>query len=69
MWRILKVILGRSPSRQQLKMIYREVEGLLAILMEHRYPYSFDSDYVCSTDLFDECVCPYCMSIAGDLYL
>ena len=68
MWRILKVILVRSPSRQQLQMIYREVEGLLGILMKHRYPFGFDSDYICSTDLFDECVCPYCMSLAGDLY-
>ena len=68
MWRILKVILGRSPSRQQLQMIYRAVEGLLGILMKHRYPFGFDSNIICNNELDSDCVCPYCMSLAGDLY-
>ena len=41
--------------------LYGIAESVLALLMQLGEPFAFDSDLVCSINLFDECVCPNCI--------
>ena len=41
--------------------LYGIAESVLALLMKLGEPFAFDSDLICSINLFDECFCPNCI--------
>ena len=41
--------------------LYGIAESVLALLMQLGEPFAFDSDLICSINLFDECFCPNCI--------
>tara|TARA_B100000925_G_scaffold276922_1_gene244446 strand:+ start:3474 stop:3644 length:171 start_codon:yes stop_codon:yes gene_type:complete len=48
-------------SSKQWNIISGAVQELLWVLMDDGHPFAFDSDLMCGSELFMDCVCPVCL--------
>tara|TARA_B100000029_G_scaffold415917_1_gene419904 strand:- start:1613 stop:1813 length:201 start_codon:yes stop_codon:yes gene_type:complete len=55
---LIKKLVGDNPDQDQLNYIHQEVESLLHYLMHKDWAVQFDSELICSINLFDDCFCP-----------
>jgi len=58
-----EMAISREMKMNHFKIddLYGIAESVLALLMKLGEPFAFDSDLICSINLFDECFCPNCI--------
>lgn len=58
-----EMAISRKTKMNHFKIddLYGIAESVLSLLMQLGEPFAFDSDLICSINLFDECFCPNCI--------
>ena len=58
---MMKIMKKNKLSSKQWNIISGAVQELLWVLMDDGHPFAFDSDLMCGSELFMDCVCPVCL--------